>query len=65
MKLDVNLIYVEVLNETEQYMIFAVDYEGKTYGLDIALNTALPAEVQDVQIRRLITKLTTMKLVVK
>lgn len=55
------LIYVEVLNETEQLFIFAVESGKKSYGLDLILNTALPAEIQDIQMRKLITKLETAK----
>lgn len=54
---NIELIYVEVINETEQLMIFAFPVGKKAYGLDLMLNTALPATIQDIQIRKLITKL--------
>ena len=55
------LIYVEVLNETEQLFLFAVEFNKKLYGLELALNLALPVTIQDIQIRRLIAKVETMK----
>ena len=47
--------YVEVINETEQLMIFT-EGTGKT-GIDLILNTALPVQVQDIQINKKIAKL--------
>lgn len=49
--------YVEVINETEQLMVFSTMFDKKEWGLDILLNTALPAQVQDLKIRTIITKL--------
>lgn len=47
--------YLEVLNETEQLIIFTD--KSEKIGLDLILNTALPAEIQDIQINKIITKL--------
>lgn len=55
------LIYLEILNETEQFMMFAVKYYGKLYGLELTLNTALPVKTQDEQIAALVEKLITMR----
>jgi len=51
------LYYLEVLNETEQVLIFTVDFNNKKYGVDLILNTALSVQVQDVKIRKTIAKL--------
>jgi len=48
---------VYVLNETEQLLIFTTTFDKKNYGLDFILNTALPPEVQDLQIIKIINKL--------
>jgi len=51
------LIYVEVLNETEHFFVFAVKNSDKQLcGLELILNLALPVEVQDIKIRKTITK---------
>jgi hypothetical protein len=47
--------YLEVLNETEQLMIFTTKEEK--IGIDLILNTALPIEIQNIQINKKITKL--------
>lgn len=47
--------YVEVLNETEQLMVFSD--AAKNTGVELILNTALPIEVQDIQINKKITRL--------
>ncbi len=57
----VEFAYLEIVNATEQLMVFSTEYYGKPYGLEIILNTALPIEVQDGQIRKVIEKLATMK----
>ena len=53
----IELIYLEVLNETEQFIIFQTVFDKKPYGLDLTLNTALPAPVQDEKIRKIIERL--------
>jgi len=57
----IEFAYLEILNLTEQYMIFTTTFNRKEYGVDITLNTALPIEVQDVKLRKIIKKLETMK----
>lgn len=57
----VEFAYLEIINNTEQLIIFVTTFNKKSYGADIILNTALPVEVQDVQIRKVIKKLETMK----
>lgn len=54
---DIEFYYLEIINETEQLMVFTTTFNRKEYGLDLMLNTALPIEVQDIQIRKIITKL--------
>jgi len=49
--------YLEVLNETEQLIVFSTIFDRKSVGLDLKLNTALPAPIQDIQLRRTIVKL--------
>lgn len=58
---EVELIYVEVLNETEQVLVFATTFNNEPYGAPLTLNTALPVDVQDIQIRKTVTKLERMK----
>ena len=53
----ITLEYVEVINATEQLMVFSTVFDRKEWGLDLVLNTALPPQVQDLKIRALITKL--------
>jgi len=47
--------YLEVLNETEQLMVFTIVFDKKEYGQTLLLNTALPIEVQDIRIRKTVT----------
>jgi len=54
---EVELYYLEVLNETEQFMIFTTTFNKELFGLDLTLNTALPAQVQDLKIARIIERL--------
>jgi len=56
MKKEAEFYYLEVINETEQLMIFTIDFNRKKYGADLILNMALPIEVQDVKIRKTVTK---------
>jgi len=58
---EVEFNYLGVLNETEQLVVFTTIYNKKSYGVCIILNTALPEEIQDVQIRKTIKKLESMK----
>lgn len=44
----VEFIYVEVINETEQVLVFEATFNGKSYAVPIVLNMALPIESQDV-----------------
>lgn len=53
----VTLEYVEVVNETEQFMIFSTTFDKKDLGLELILNTALPLQVQDLRIRKTVERL--------
>ncbi len=57
----VEFVYLEIVNQTEQLMVFSTSYYGKEYGLEIILNTALPIEVQDEKLRKIIAKVASMK----
>jgi len=57
---EVTLIYVEVINETEQVLIFATVFNKEPYGVPLTLNIILPVEVQDIQIRKAIMALEKM-----
>lgn len=53
--------YVEVLNETEQLMLFSTVFGGQEYGAVVTLNTALSIENQDIEIGKAIYLLENMK----
>jgi len=57
---EVELIYVEVMNETEQLFVFETTFNKQMYARLIILNTALPVESQDVLLRVLILSLANM-----
>lgn len=57
---EVKLIYVEVMNETEQVFIFETTFNKHRYAHMIILNTALSIEMQDMQLRELIGSLANM-----
>ena len=57
---EVNLLYVEVLNETEQIFIFETIFNKQQYAKMITLNTALPIEMQDKLLRTIILSLAKM-----
>lgn len=54
---EVDFYYLEVVNETEQLMIFTTTFDKDLVGLDIMLNTALPVQVQDLKIARIVERL--------
>lgn len=56
----VELAYLEVMNETEQFMVFQTTFNKKEYGQSLMLNTALPVQVQDIQIERTVRTLETI-----
>jgi len=57
---EVELIYVEVMNETEQLLVFETTFNKQMYARLIILNTALPVESQDGLLRVLILSLANM-----
>jgi len=57
---EVELTYVEVMNETEQLLVFETTFNKQMYARLIILNTALPVESQDVLLRVLILSLANM-----
>ena len=56
----VELIYIEVINETEQLLVFQTTFNNKPYAIPIMLNMALPIEMQDDLLRKLIHALANM-----
>ena len=56
----VEFLYVEVLNETEQILIFQTIFNKQPYAKLITLNMALPIEMQDERLRKLISTLANM-----
>jgi hypothetical protein len=56
----VELIYVEVMNETEQLFVFETIFNRQSYAHAIILNTALSIEVQDAELGNLILSLANM-----
>jgi len=56
----VELLYVEVLNETEHLFVFQTMFNKQPYARLITLNMALPVKVQDDLLRKLIIPLANM-----
>lgn len=56
----VELLYVEVLNETEQIFIFETVFNKQKYAQMITLNTALPIKIQDLELGKVILSLANM-----
>ena len=56
----VELIYVEVMNETEQLFIFETTFNKQPYAHTLMLNTALPIKMQDAEFRKAISFLANM-----
>ncbi|GAG61772.1 unnamed protein product [marine sediment metagenome] len=56
----VELIYVEVMNETEQFFIFETVFNKQHYAQTIVLNTALPITLQDMHLCKIILQLANM-----
>ena len=56
----VELLYVEVLNETEQVFIFETVFNKQKYAQMITLNTALPIKIQDLELGKVILLLANM-----
>ena len=56
----VELIYVEVMNETEQVFVFETIFNKQPYAQMIVLNTALPIELQDRKLSKIILSLADM-----
>jgi len=57
---EVELIYVEVLNETEQVFIFETVFNKQKYAHLLVLNTALLIKIQDLELARCILSLANM-----
>lgn len=56
----VELVYVEVLNETEQLLFFTTIFNKEIYGSPVILNTALTIKNQDIEIQKTVEKLKKM-----
>jgi len=52
--------YLEVLNATEQLMVFLTVFNNQTYGTTLTLNTALPPRLQDAKIAEAVEALIDM-----
>lgn len=59
-KKEVYFSYVEVLNATEQLMIFTTVIDGEEYGDHLILNTALSVGMQDILITNTVNKVLAM-----
>ena len=57
---EVELLYVEVMNETEQMYIFETTFNKHKYAQLIILNTALPIGAQDMSLGKVIMSLADM-----
>ena len=60
MKRKVELLHLEVINETEQLYVFGTMFNKVLYAQQLMLNTALPVEMQDELFRNIISMLTDM-----
>lgn len=56
----VELIYIEVMNETEQLFVFSTIFKGEIYAQPIILNMALPIGIQDLTFQKSILALINM-----
>ena len=56
----VELIYIEVMNETEQLFVFETTFNKQQYAIPLILNMALPVEIQDTQFGNVILSLVSM-----
>lgn len=54
---EIELIYVEVMNETEHLFIFTTKFNGEAYAQMLTLNIALPIVVQDSKFNEAIATL--------
>lgn len=57
----VTLVHVEVLNETEQILIFQVTFNKCEYTGYVITNAVRPIATQDAEISKCVTQLATMK----
>ena len=57
----VELMHVEVLNETEQMFAFRTFFNKKEYGDYVIINTVRSIEMQDTMLAQCIRNLETMK----
>jgi len=57
----VELLHLEVINETEQLYIFGTMFNKVLYAQQLMLNTALPIPMQDELIRGIVEFLKNMK----
>lgn len=57
---EVELIYLEVMNETEQLFVFETTFNKHKYAIPAIINMALPVEIQDKELGALILSLANM-----
>jgi len=57
---EVNLIYVEVMNETEQLFVFETTFNKHQYANILTLNMALSIDIQDSEFSKTISLLSNM-----
>jgi len=57
----IEFVYVEVMNETEQMLVFQTTFNGKSYAVPVILNMALPTASQDLVLVNAIAALVNMK----
>ena len=57
----VEMLHLEVINETEQLYVFGTMFNKVVYAQQLMLNTALPIEMQDILFRNIIEFLESLK----
>lgn len=53
----ISLLYLEVMNQTEQLYVFGIMYKKEQYASSIIMNTALPIPLQDDLFDKYLTQL--------
>ncbi len=57
---EIELIYIEVMNETEHLFVFSTKFNGTEYAVPIVINTALPIAIQNTVLNKALLTLIDM-----
>ena len=57
---EIELIYIEVMNETEQLFVFETTFNKNKYAVPVIINMILPVTSQDEQLSNVILALVNM-----